>query len=157
MVSTFNLKAYLSILAMMIILIAIIIIALLIDANIADILIFTVFGTILISFILYEFRNKIISILITNNQISKSSYFALDKIYDFKEFDGFQTRVIKGKFKNYECLYLLRKGTRVISLSQLYHKNYDELKTMISEKSKNLGPANYDLFDKITEIVLFDM
>jgi hypothetical protein len=157
MVSTFNLRAYLSILAMMVILIGVIITGLLIDANIADILIFTVFSIVLISFILYEFRNKIISILITNTQVSKSSYFALDKVYDFKEFDGFQTRVVKGKFKNHECLYLLKNGARVITLSQVYHKNYDDLKTMISEKSKNLGAANYDLFDKLTEIVMFDM
>ena len=157
MVSTFNFRAYLTTFAMMVILIAIIIIGLLIEVNIADILIFMVFNSILVPFLLYEFRNKIISILITNNQIIKSSYFALDKTYDFKEFDGFQARIIKGKFKNHECLYLIKNGIRVITLSQVYHKNYDDLKAMISEKSKNLGTGNYDMFDKLTAMVTFDL
>lgn len=138
MISVFNFRAYLSIFVMMAVIIAVIIIALLIDVKIADILIFTAFNAVLIPLILYEFRNRIVSIFITNHQISKSSYFALDEVYDFKGFDGFQTRVIKGNFKNYECLYLIKKGTRVITLSEVYHKNYSELKAMISKKLKNL-------------------
>lgn len=157
MISIFNFRAYLTIFVMMVIIITMVVIGLLIEVNTPDILMFMIFNAVLAPFILYEFRNKIVSIMITNSQISKSSYFALDKVYEFKTFDGFQTKVVKGNFKDYECLYLIKNGVRVITLSQIYHKNYDELKTKISEKSKNLGTSEHNLFDKLTEIVAFTL
>ncbi len=155
MVSTFNFRAYLSIFLMMVILTAIFIIGLqiLIGENIADILTFTIFSISITLFIVYEFRNKIVSIIVAKKHIRKSSYFAEDTLYNFEEIDGFLVMPSKGIFKNHERLYLIQNGARVVTLSQVYHKNYHELKVVISEKSKNLGEGNYNFFDEIIEIV----
>jgi hypothetical protein len=154
MISTFNFRAYLSFFLMMVILTAIIIIELevLIEHR-PGILMVSIFNAVVFLHIAYEFRNKIICVIVANDHIRKSSYFAQDKVYDLNECDGFQTRTIKGILKNYECLYLIKNGIRIITLSQDYHKNYVELKAIISEKSKNLGEGNYDVFDEIAEIV----
>jgi hypothetical protein len=155
MLSTFNFRAYLSIFLMMVILTALFIIGLqiLIEGSIAAILTFSIFSISLILLIVYEFRNKIISIIVAKNHLRKSSYFAEDRIYDFKEIDGFLVMSSKGILRNSEYLYLIQDGARIVTLSQVYHKNYHELKAIISERSKNLGEANYDVFDEIIEII----
>jgi hypothetical protein len=107
-------------------------------ANKIEILIFMVFNFIMITLIFNELRNKIISVIIINNQVIKSGYLAQEKIYYFKEFDGFQTRVVKGRFKSHESLYLVKNGRKTIALSETYHQNYHELKALIFEESKKI-------------------
>lgn len=159
MISTFSFRAYLLTLLMIVLFIAalIVTIELLLMVNSIEyfqkILIFTIFNVALFLLIIHEFRNKIIWIIVISDQIEKSSYLAPNKIYHFKDFDGYQTRVIEGKFEKYEYLYLVKDGRKVVRLSQVYHKNYYEFKAVISKKAKNLGLSDYDLIDEILEIM----
>ena len=157
--STFNFRVYLLPFLMVVFLTVSImatidqLIKLNIEYNLQKILTSAIFSFFLVFLILHEFRNKIINVIVSNEHIEKSTYLAPNKIYGFKEFDGFQTRVVKGKFENYEYLYLIKNNKKVITLSQTYHKNYHELKAIISNNSKNLGLSDYGLFDEIKEIL----
>ncbi len=144
MLSTFNFRAYSSIFLVMVFLTFTITIGveLLLKKNSIGILFFLIYCITLIPVILNEFRCKIISVTISNDKIRKSSYFAQDKIYDFMEIDGFEVVFVKGKFRNSENLHLIKNKTRIITLSQAYHKNYPELKAIICEKTKQLGLIN---------------
>src|SRR6187431_662312 len=112
MVSTFNFRAYLSIFLLMVILTGLFIIGfqVLFEGNIADILTFALFCISLTLIIVYEFRNKIVSVIVAKNHIQKSSYFAEDSVYDFKGIEGFVVMPSKGLFKNHERLYLIQDG-----------------------------------------------
>ncbi|MEN9908804.1 MAG: hypothetical protein RLZZ540_1953 [Bacteroidota bacterium] len=102
---------------------------------------------------LHEFSNKIINLKITNSNIEKRTYLGFNKTFNFKDFDGFQIRTEKGKFESYEYLYLLKDNKPIITLSQTYIKNYDELKILISNKSKNLGKSNYGFLNEILDVI----
>lgn len=103
---------------------------------------------------LHEFNNKIINLKISTSNIEKRTYLGFNKTFNFKDFDGFQIRTEKGKFESYEYLYLLIDNRPIITLSQTYIKNYDELKNIISNESKNLGKSNYGFLNEILDIIL---
>ena len=47
----------------------------------------------------------------------------------------------------------LKDNKPIITLSQTYIKNYDELKNLISNKSKNLGKSNYGFLNEILDVI----
>ncbi len=76
-------------------------------------------------------------------------------MFRFQDFDGFQIRHLKGKYEDYEYLYLVKNNKKIIILSQTYHDNYYEMKSIINENLKNLGLSDYNIFLEIKDILLF--
>lgn len=102
--------------------------------------------------ILGELRTKIILVTLNNNQIAIKNYSGLNRNYTFKDFDGYHTSILTSKGENFEYLYLVKNGKKIIKISQAYHKNYGELKNEISKLSNNLGSIKFSYFDEIKEI-----
>ena len=63
----------------------------------------------------------------------------------FSEVEGYKICVLPSEYKDYEYLYLLKNGQKIIKLSEFYHKNYPELKSEIAKKCKNLGTEKFSL------------
>ncbi|MEI8202320.1 MAG: hypothetical protein WCH34_04875 [Bacteroidota bacterium] len=103
--------------------------------------------------ILHEIRTKIIVLLITKNKIEVKSWLTKKIIFDFKEIDGFQTRIVKGKLEKFEYLYLFKNNKKILTLSQTYHKNYFDLKSKINEECKNLGVTKFGTIKEIIEVL----
>jgi hypothetical protein len=116
-----------------------------------DIFMTPLFAFTLAFLVLGEARQKIIKISIDSNSISKINLFGLKK-YNFRDFDGFQTSFISSKNGTYEYLYLVRNNKKVIKISEQYHKNYFEIKSIITEKSKFLGEIKFSYWDELKEI-----
>lgn len=111
------------------------------------------FIVVFILIFLHEFKNKIINLIITNDNIEKRTFLGFNKIYKFKDFNGFAIRTEKGKIESYEYLYLMKDDKPIITICQTYHKNYYELKDVISSNSKYLGSSNYGLLDEIKDLL----
>lgn len=99
-----------------------------------------------------ELRTKIIRITIRGNQVEKRNFLGL-KQYNFKDFDGFQTSILSSKGEDFEYLYFIKNGEKVIKISEAYHKNYAELKNVISNQLKDLGRIKFNYFDELKEVI----
>jgi hypothetical protein len=78
--------------------------------------------------------------------------FGLKKVYKINEIVGFLTYSISGKKNANEYLYLIAGDEKVAKLSNYYHKNYQELKSlMIQHQIKNLGNERWTLWKHISE------
>jgi hypothetical protein len=100
-----------------------------------------------------ELRTKIIMLKITNTKLEKRIFLGLNRIYDFRDFDGFHTSILTSKGESYEYLYLVKGNQKIIKISEAYHKNYDELKNRIAANSKDLGEIKFSYFDELKEIL----
>jgi len=101
-----------------------------------------------------EMRTKILKVGIEKDRIGVTNFQGLGnlKIVLFSEIDGFKTCVLPSEYKDYEYLYLIKNGQKIIKLSEFYHKNYAELKNEISKKCKNLGIEKFSLGRVIKEL-----
>ncbi|MFC5683828.1 hypothetical protein ACYE2N_01675 [Flavobacterium sp. MAHUQ-51] len=99
-----------------------------------------------------ELRTKIIQVTIQNNQIEKTNYLGLNRKFIFKDFDGYQTSILTSKGQNYEYLYFVKDDVKIIKISEAYHKNYSDLKDIISAKLKDLGEIQFSYIDELKEI-----
>lgn len=102
---------------------------------------------------LHEFKNKIINVKITNDNIEKRTFFGYKKTFNFKDFDGFELRIEKGKVGSYEYLYLMKNNKPIITMAQTYLENYHELKKMVSKNSKDLGCSSYGVLSEIKDLL----
>ncbi|QDW19997.1 hypothetical protein [Flavobacterium sp. KBS0721] len=107
----------------------------------------------LILIFLHEFKNKIINVKIENDTIEKRTFLGYKKTFNFKDFDGFELRIEKGKVGSYEYLYLMKNNKPIITIAQTYLENYHELKNMVSKKSKDLGYGRYGLLSEIKDLL----
>jgi hypothetical protein len=118
-----------------------------IDMYIAALFLFTwvwlVFG---------ELRTKLIIVTIKGNQVEKRNFIGL-KQYNFKDFDGFQTSILTSKGEDFEYLYFIKNGEKIIKISDAYHKNYSELKNIISSQLKDLGKIKFSYLDELKEVI----
>jgi hypothetical protein len=101
-----------------------------------------------------EFRTKAIHVLITSGDISVSRYFGLgkSKAYDFSKFEGFYTSMLSSKYGTYEYLFLIQKNKRKVSISQFYHKNYDDLKAVLEDHLQNMGQRRLSFVEHLYDI-----
>ena len=99
-----------------------------------------------------ELRTKIIEVTIQNNQVEKKNYFGLNQVFNFKDFDGFQTSILTGKGQSFEYLYFVKGNRKIIKISEAYHKNYSDLKDRISTNLKDLGEIQFSYFDELKEV-----
>jgi hypothetical protein len=98
-----------------------------------------------IYFWLTEFRTRAHKLEIINDKIIKKEYFGLGerKVYDIHNLDGFNTSIQPSKYGSSEYIFIIKQGKRVGSISKFYHRNYDEMKSIIEQKIKNLGSKEY--------------
>ncbi|MEO6851291.1 MAG: hypothetical protein ABI166_11695 [Mucilaginibacter sp.] len=102
-----------------------------------------------------ELRNKVISIEIGYNSITIKRYLGLgpSKVYYFEQLDGYKTSILASRAVEYEYLYIMAGDKKIAKLSEYYHKNYKELKEMLTnEKFKDLGFEDYNSTREIKEI-----
>lgn len=109
----------------------------------------------IIAWLVYgELRTKAIKVRVESNTIIANGFIGLgpDRIYDFKEFDGYKISILPSEYQEYEYLYLLRNHKKVIKVSQFYHGNYFDIKKAITTKTRNLGEEPFSLFQELKEI-----
>lgn len=117
-------------------------------------ILFGFFGTLIFGLIiLYQFKTRLLSIQFSNNKLETIDFLKKHNIKSFKEIDGFEKRIVKGKFENFEYLHLLSNNKNVAVISQTYHKNYYELKGFVEENFKYLGMSNYGHLSEIQAIL----
>ncbi|HNE46663.1 MAG TPA: hypothetical protein PLM27_10870 [Chitinophagales bacterium] len=101
-----------------------------------------------------ELRTKVIRVELKDDAVMVSSYFGLGKkrMYNLTQFEGFETAILPSNYDKYEYLYLMTNGKKVVKLSQFYHKNYNELKTVIEGTVTNLGEKSFSMIEEFKEI-----
>lgn len=99
-----------------------------------------------------EIRTKMIIVEIEDFSISKRNFFGLRKSFSFKDFDGFQTCLITSKGDTNEYLYLMKNGEKQIVLSEVYHRNYFELKMEVGKRCAFLGEVKFSYWESFKEI-----
>lgn len=101
-----------------------------------------------------ELRKKAIKVKIDYNTISVTNFLGLGltKVYSFTEFDGFKISILPSEYQEYEYLFLLINKKKAIIISQFYHSNYSEMKSLITRKTKNLGTADFSLIQEAKDI-----
>jgi hypothetical protein len=101
-----------------------------------------------------ELRTKAISVTLDNDLITTSNFLGLGgkRIFDLTEFDGFTTSLLPSKGGTYEYLYLIKDNKKVIKLSEFYHKNYFELKHVLSKRVKFMGNKPFNMLTELKEI-----
>ncbi len=101
-----------------------------------------------------ELRRRAITIIIENDMIKTRSYFGLGstRVFSIQEFDGFITSTLPSQSGTYEYLYLIKGDKKTITISQFYHKNYSEMKNIISSKIKNIGFQRFNVLAYFKDI-----
>lgn len=101
-----------------------------------------------------EVRTKMIMIKLIDDEIIVKRFFGFGKKrrYGWYEFEGYKTCIVPSKAKDYEFLFLLKNGQRVIKISDMYHVNYSEMKRMIVKNARFLGKEDYSLIKDVKEI-----
>jgi hypothetical protein len=107
------------------------------------------FGLIL----LHQVKTKLTTIIFSTNNVEITDWFKKRSIIKFNEINGFELRTVKGKYKNYEYIYILKNDQRVATISQTYHENYSDLKRFVVENFKNLGVSKFGFLSEIKEII----
>lgn len=116
-----------------------------------------IFGFIFLYVLLFELRTKALKIRIDSGSLSIKNFvgFGVENSYHLNDFEGYVTSIIKTKYNAYEYLFLVKGRKRVNVGSEYYHKNYLEIKTVISNHLKFLGNEKYgfkrvvqDLFNR---------
>jgi hypothetical protein len=97
-------------------------------------------------------RTQIIEITIQDNYVEKKNYLGFNKMYDFQYFDGFKTSILSSKGGSFEYLYFVKDNKKTIKISEAYHKNYSDLKDIISTNLKDLGKIQFSYIDEFKEV-----
>ena len=101
-----------------------------------------------------ELRTKAIRVTIGYDKIKVSPYlgYGATKEYFFSEFEGYVLIILPAEYRDYEYLYLIKEGKKVIKLSEFYHLNYLEMKNEIALKCKKMQPEKFSLLREWKEI-----
>ncbi|OAZ04451.1 hypothetical protein FLB_14490 [Flavobacterium succinicans] len=99
-------------------------------------------------------RTRAHRIRIDEESIVVNRYFGIGKseTYGFNGLDGFITLFESGKLGVSENLFILRKGKRVVCISEFYHSNYGELKQILIERLINFGVKDYNIKEEWSNI-----
>lgn len=92
-------------------------------------------------FMIGEMRWRMVSLEMERGELVVSTFYGLGPKYIFRysEFEGFHCGKGFSRRGDYEYLYLVRNGQPDYALSQLYHRNYAELKASIMQEIPFLG------------------
>lgn len=101
-----------------------------------------------------EMRTKILKIIIENDRIVVTSFQGLgnSKVFYFSEIEGYSTIVLPSEYEDFEYLYIIKNGRKVIKISDFYHANYQDLKNEISKRCKNLGAQKFSILKEFKDI-----
>lgn len=102
---------------------------------------------------LHQVKIKLSTIAFTNNTIETIDWFNKKTIFKFSEINGFEIRTEKSNIRTYEYLYIIKKDKRVVTISETYHENYSDLKSVVVQHFKNLGVSKFGLTHEIKEII----
>ena len=117
-------------------------------------LLYGFFGTLILGLItIYQFKTRLLSIQFSNRKLETIDFFKKHNIKSFAEISGFEKRIVKGKFEDFEYLHLISNNKNFAVISQTYHKNYHELKIFVEQNFKYLGISNYGLLREIKAIL----
>ena len=82
-------------------------------------------GTLILGLItIYQFKTRLLSIQFSNRKLETIDFFKKHNIKSFAEISGFEKRIVKGKFEDFEYLHLISNNKNFAVISQTYHKNY---------------------------------
>jgi hypothetical protein len=103
-----------------------------------------------------EIRTKAVKVSIEMNNIIVSQYLGLGrkKIFNLSEFDGFKISLLPSEYDTYEFLYLMMNDKKIVKLSEFYHRNYSELKTVLAKKVTYLGNEKLNILNELKEIFI---
>jgi hypothetical protein len=112
------------------------------------------FVFILLWLVLGELRTKEIKVTIDGDQIKVRNFLGagMTKFYRFNEVDGFKTSILEARQGDYEYLYLIKNNRKVVKLSEFYHRNYKELKQVITAKTTDQGFEKFSYRREFREI-----
>ena len=101
-----------------------------------------------------EMRVRMIAVEIANDHLVVASFLGLGKKREwyFLELDGYETVLLPSRYSTYEYVFILRGGKRVVRLSAYYHRNYEELKTLIARKLKHLGSDGFRISKELNDM-----
>ncbi len=101
-----------------------------------------------------ELRKNILRISIENDRIKVTNFqgVGVTTIFYFSEIDGFKTSVLPSEYKDYEYLYIIRRGQKIVTVAEFYYKNYAQLKLEISKKCRPLGTEKFNVARKFKEL-----
>ena len=100
-----------------------------------------------------EIRTKIIKVTIEDQSISVRKFAGLAprRKYLFSDVSGFKTSFLQSRAGGNEYLYIMQNEKKVIKISNLYHKNYQELKEQVKLKTVDLGFEKFSYIDELKE------
>lgn len=101
-----------------------------------------------------ELRTKMIKVKIENDFliIKKFGGLSTGKKYYYSDIDGFKTSIVWSKAGDNEYLYLMQGDKKIGKLSDLYHRNYSEMKKVLETKLRDLGNDKYNFLEEGKEI-----
>lgn len=101
-----------------------------------------------------EMRTKMIMIKLIDDEIFVRRFFGFGRKrrYSWFEFEGYRTCIVPSKAKDYEFLFLLKNGQRVIKISDMYHDNYSVIKKAVVNNTRFLGKEYYSYLNDLKEI-----
>ena len=102
-----------------------------------------------------ELRTKVVAVEFDSYEVTVIRYLGLfaSKTYRFEKIEGYRLSILPSKSGDYEYLYLIYNGRKIIKLSEFYHLNYKELKRAVIERRiKSLGFEHYNFFTEVKEI-----
>jgi hypothetical protein len=126
------------------------------DINISVVVFYLIFCFSWIWLVFGELRTKAVKVKIGRGEICVRNFLGLGtrKIYRLEDFNGFETSILPSRYDEYEFLYLIVEGKRVIKLSEYYHDNYLELKAHIADHIEFTGQKKWSLFRELKEIFI---
>lgn len=104
--------------------------------------------------VLGELRTKVLAIQMEGDSITVSNYLGLgaSKRYEWKDFDGYSTSILSSIYEDFEFLYLMKNNRKLVKLSAFYHKNYLEMKNLLTQQLPDLGEIPFSFTEEFKEI-----
>ena len=102
-----------------------------------------------------ECRTKALKATIGHDTITIRNYFGLgkEKTFYFSNIQGYKIEVLSTEYTDYEYIYLISDGRRVIKFSEWYHANYPEIKAwIISSRLPFLGREKFNFAREMRDI-----
>ena len=100
-------------------------------------------------------KNETVKITIEEEFIVRIGFLGYgEKVsYSYNELTGFKLMSVPGRTGRTECMYLMIGNNRAVVISELYHKNYDEIKLAIINKNiKDLGVDRFNYLKEFKRI-----
>lgn len=101
-----------------------------------------------------EIRTKMSKIVLYDDHLIINHFGGLliSKKYLYKDVEGFKTSILHSRGDDIEALYFIKNNKKIGKISDYYHKNYSELKSVITSKLEDLGYEKFSYIDELKEI-----